>query len=88
MKLDIRFRGVDCRLMLKVSLLLLSTLKLVDCNVPSGGGLVVKSRTIEEKDRLCESFTRKHDDEFYSPMYPNDYPNSLQCIRVIEGNHY
>lgn len=36
---------------------------------------------------ICYNFTvgDRNKGEFYSPMYPNNYPNNTECIALITG---
>lgn len=38
-------------------------------------------------DHACTNFTFGSM-EFYSPNYPEKYPNSIECVRAIEGGCY
>jgi hypothetical protein len=41
----------------------------------------------QEKSMSCFNFTVGNErmGEFYSPNYPNNYPNDTECERVIKG---
>lgn len=38
-------------------------------------------------DHACTNFTFGSM-EFYSPNYPENYPNNIECVRAIEGGCY
>lgn len=60
-----------------MSLIFLLLLRLV-----VGNKLNVSDSDIE----LCNLFSSNQSHEFYSPLYPKNYPHDVQCFKVIEGN--
>lgn len=38
----------------------------------------------------CDDFRigNKHKREFYSPNWPNNYPNQTNCVKVLEGTTF
>jgi len=61
-------------------------------SLPSQHLLVLQSNTqalqINSQDvDVCQNFSvgDRNKGEFYSPRFPNEYPNNTECIAVITG---
>jgi hypothetical protein len=41
----------------------------------------------ESEESKCKAFAEGNPErgEFYSPNYPDNYPNNIECTRLLEG---